>query len=110
MIIIDTEYPGGIYILEVKNNKLVITAKNNDNLKINNIEQCEFMEKLFNKYLSAQLHQSIISESIKKISFKNYFVCLEDFRNIHYGLINDIINDNTIPIINKIGSFWVFSR
>jgi hypothetical protein len=40
-----------------------------------------------------------------EIKFINCFVCLEDVRNIYYGLIDQLANDISISTLNKIGSF-----
>ena len=41
----------------------------------------------------------------KEISFCEFFVCLEDFRNIHSGDIDLLINDNSNYKTNKLGGF-----
>jgi len=109
MLIIHTEYPGGIYKIDFdeKKNIFIIYCENGDTYKINKEEQFEFMNYLLNvklkskKYLYNKKKDSIEGE----INFINCFVCLEDLRNIHYGLINQLANDISIPTLNKIGSF-----
>jgi len=109
MLVINTEYPGGIYIIDFDENKktFIINCENGDTYKINEEEQYEFMNYLLNTKLKSKSYLYIkIKDSLEgEINFKNSFVCLEDLRNIHYGLINQLINDYSEPFINKIGSF-----
>jgi hypothetical protein len=97
-----TYYPGGIYTITFDGNVFNIIAENSDNYKITNEEQKEFMNKLLNNTKSYMKIKDMINGTI---DFKNTFVCLEDFRNIHYGLIDNLINDNSQFTSNKIGSF-----
>lgn len=98
MLIIDTDYPRGIYEISIHDNKFIIKATNNDNYKINNEEQKIFMENILSKIkIKQQLNG--------KLKFKECFVSLEDVRNIHYGIINNLINNDSTPTINKIGGF-----
>lgn len=98
MLIIHTEFPGGIYEISVNDDKITIYTTNNDNYKINNNEQRVFMETIIsNIKIKGQLHGSL--------KFKECFVSLEDVRNIHYGIIKNLINDDSRPTINKIGGF-----
>jgi hypothetical protein len=98
MLIIDTHYPKGIYEISIIDNQIIIKATNNDNYKINNQEQHIFMVKLLsNIKIKGQLHGNL--------KCKDCFVSLEDLRNIHYGIIDDLTNDNSTPSINKIAGF-----
>ena len=49
MLIIDTDYPAGIYEISIDDNKFIIKATNKDNYKINNEEQKIFMENILSK-------------------------------------------------------------
>lgn len=113
MLVIHTQYPGGTYKIDFDENKktFIINCENSDTYKINKEEQFEFMNYLLNVKLKSKknLYNKIKDSSEVKnninINFNNCFVCLEDLRNIHYGLINEIINDYSEPLVNKIGSF-----
>ena len=98
MLVIQTEYPGGIYKIETNKKSFVIYVKNGDPYKITLAEQYKFMFDLLTKSKSRKFIDG-------KILFKNCFVCLEDFRNIHCGLISNLIQDNKQPSNKKIGSF-----
>jgi hypothetical protein len=97
-----TEYPGGSYFLSIENNKFIINCVNNDQSKINIIEQKNFLEKILK---DVDIKNKYIKEN-KKIFFKNCFVSLENFRDIHCNIITELINNNNSNYKhNKIGSF-----
>lgn len=98
MLHIDTEYPGGIYNIHVVNGKILINSTNTDDYKISHNEQKIFMETIL-------LNIKIQGKLNGNLNLKDCFVSLEDLRNIHYGLINNLTNDNSIPSINKICGF-----
>ena len=113
-IYIKTHFPFKLdYILSFYNNELKFITndtKKNDN-KINVSEATYFMDKIIkdNKDLINNLFikYSNINKKNKKItiSCQKHFVCLEDFRNISYGFINNLIKDTTPYSNNKIGDF-----
>lgn len=113
-IYIKTDFPFELdYILSFYNNKLEFITndtKKNDN-KINISEATYFMNKFIKEHKdyinNLFIKYSNINKKNKEIKIlcKNYFVCLEDFRNISYGFINNLIKDNTSYSNNKIGDF-----
>jgi len=105
MLIIDTGYPNGIYKIAYVNRYFFIKGTNGGETKISNREQTQFMHYLLNISLRKIINRKYFKLINKKIFFKDCFVCLEDFRNIHYNIINNLINDNSESILNKIGSF-----
>lgn len=101
------------YTIDFDNENKTITfitndVKRNDN-KITVNEATYFMKKLiennqdliqnlFNKYNNLKNKNS-------QYNFYDIFVCLEDFRNMSYGFIDNLVNDNSNYIFNKIGDF-----
>lgn len=113
-VYIKTHFPFDLdYKLKFINNKLEFITndtKINDN-KITVSEAKYFMNKFINDNKDLInlffIKYPYINKKNKKIKIKciNHFVCLEDFRNISYGFINSLIEDNTPYSNNKIGDF-----
>ena len=83
---------------------------NKNDGKVTVSEATYFMNKLIedNQKLITELfiqYPKIKYKKDKVVKFKDYFVCLEDFRNISYGFIDSLINDSTCYSLNKIGDF-----
>ena len=102
------------------NKKLTIITNNRDiNAKISVSEATFFMNNLIreNKELINNLFikYDILKCSVEsfkdiKLYFNDIFVCLEDFRNMSYGFINNLINDDTNYYTNKVGDFGFLAR
>ena len=100
------------YTINFDNENKIIKFTTND-IKINDNkitvkDASYFMEKIIenNHNLILDLfnkHSNLKNNNNYK--FCDIFVCLEDFRNISYGFINNLINDNSNHTINKIGDF-----
>lgn len=113
-IYICTHFPFDLnYILRIDNNQLkfkINDIKKNDG-KITVSEAIYFMKKIIQNnsdFINSLFikYQHMNTKNIKiKILCENNFVCLEDFRNISYGFINNLINDNSPYLNNKIGDF-----
>jgi hypothetical protein len=120
MLIINIDisgYPGKYYYkLIFNNNKLEYKVEGPDSMlncgKINAFESRDFMNKFikdnenvindfFNKYPNINKK----NKKVCKINTQFNFVCHEDFRNIYYGFINNLIKDNKPYSNNKIGDF-----
>lgn len=101
-IVITTEFPGGLYILTKQNGRIHIVAQNADHSKIPAYEQYLFMMKLLQSVhpMTKQLIQN------SAISCKHQFVCLENFRDIQCGIIQELLLDTSVDFEhNKLGSF-----
>ena len=113
-IYVKTHFPYSLdYKLKFNNNKLefITNNSNKNDKKITVSEATDFMDKFIedNKDLINNFfikYPFVNKNNIKlKILCKNHFVCLEDFRNISYGFINNLIKDTTPYSNNKIGDF-----
>jgi len=100
---IETEYPGGFYYIYINNNqKLKVFAINNDTNKISINDQEEFMWNVLN---NIDLNQYKINEN-KIINFYDFFISLENFRDINNNIIHQLIQNNSLTFEHKkIGSF-----
>jgi hypothetical protein len=100
---INTEYPGGYYyVYLVKEKNLKIFSINNDNYKITDEEQTKYLENIL---FNIDLKKYFIKEN-KSIRFYDFFISLENLRDITENIINTLIEDNsTIYEHNKIGGF-----
>lgn len=80
---------------------------NNDALKISYSEHEAFMQKhiddINNLYLFSEIRNSVAS-------FSDFFVCMEDFRNISKGYIEDLRNDSSGYSSNRIGGFGALEK
>ena len=105
MLTIETIYPCARYFLKIHAGTLVIQdVQSRDTSKISKESQTRYMSNILDD-LNKKYY--FINSKIEnpKISFKNTFVSLEDFRNISEGYINDLFSDDSGYDTSKIGSF-----
>jgi len=108
-ITITTEYPGGVYRLTKQNGRIHIAAKNADSSKIPWNDQRLFLARLLRSAQST-IREREIRRSMT-ISCKQSFVCLENFRDIHQGVIQRLLLDTTCDFqYAKIGSFGYLAK
>jgi hypothetical protein len=88
---INTEYPSGYYYIYILDNKLKVLGVNNHNSKISNEEQENFMYKFLK---NINFNNYYINDN-KIINFYDFFISLENFRDINNNIINKLIKDNS---------------
>lgn len=102
MITIKTHYPGGKYALEIKDGKWIINATTSDDSKISNSDMIKSMQLVLN-IISSQRNRIIRNVSI---DFRRCFVCMESFRDIQRGIVQQLIEDEDSSYeFNKVGAF-----
>lgn len=102
MILIKTNLPKNRLKVNFQNNKLKLIIVEHKPINKFPIEN---LKKYFNEIFG--LIDEKKYKKIKKntIVFKNFFICMESFRDIMDGIIDKIINDNSNYESNKLGSF-----
>lgn len=101
MIIIKTFLPKTkLCIKKIEKNLKLIIEKHHSTDKFPKEKLNEYFEEIFGLI-------NIDKFNLKKriIDFKNSFICIESFRDVMDGIIDNIINDNSNYESNKLGSF-----
>ena len=100
-IAIKTHYPGAYFLLSIDNGEWVIRVTNNDEYKISKKEMIQFVRPTL-------LDINLSSRCIRKnylFHLQYNLICLENLRDIHERIINDLIGNNDAYESNKIGAF-----